>query len=188
MICESRHTNFQTEGNGYLTYLARHNLKCKSNTAMTMFRLQKSGYTMRYQFSCCGKKANACTLKRKVTGISSQGNLKINALQKHKLECGKGSFLTQFFMEMTQMSSGLRYVYYCCNSQAQQKKKRSSRTTKLKCYNSKTHFTSAGNGKVHHLDKQVVSCRSRYALTSVVQEVHKDQSKVRYRFRCCEFY
>ena len=188
MICESRHTTFQTEGNGYLTYLARHNLKCKSNNAMTMFRLQKSGYNMRYQYSCCRKRTNACTLKRKVTAISSHGNWKINALQKHKLECGKGSFLTQFFMEMTQLRNGMRYVYYCCNSQVQHKTKRSKRTKKIKCYNSKTHFTRAGNGMVYHLDNQVVSCRPRYALTSVVQEVHRDQTKVRYIFRCCEFY
>ncbi len=53
--CETRYTNFDSDGGGWLAYLDRHRLACNAGEAMKSFRLERdgSGSRYRYVYSCC---------------------------------------------------------------------------------------------------------------------------------------
>ena len=185
VICRSKHTGFQTHGNGALVYIDRHHLKCRSNNAISMFRVQRSGHMMRYQYNCCLKGKGVCTLKAKATEFSENGIGDLYILRKHKVNCGPTGYISQFKVERNQPQNKFRYKYYCCSPQLK-KARFSKRKRKIKCYNSKTHFSD--KGKVYYLNRHVIICQKGYALTSFVLEGNNDHTKIRYSYRCCKFY
>jgi len=53
LTCHDKTTPWNDAGNGNVIYLDRHHLSCISGTALSRFRLQRSGNTIRYNYRCC---------------------------------------------------------------------------------------------------------------------------------------
>lgn len=160
-------------------HIDRHHVKCSSDNAISMLRLQKSGPNIRYQYNCCSKKIPGCTLKRKFTKFSSNGGGKLNIFNKHKLNCGPDGYISQFNIERNQPRNQFRYEYYCCIPRLKK--------GKPKCYSSRTPFSDSGNEKIYYLDRHVISCHIGYALTSFVMEKKSNGKRIRYHYSCCAF-
>ena len=179
--CKIKYTSFQAHGDGNVAYIDRHKLKCgKSNNVISMFRLQRSGNNMRYQFKCCKLGNSVCTSKPRVTESSDNGSGKFVHLDKLEVDCGLSGYISGFNVERNKAQDKFRYKYYCCNYQQADLNRQPT------CYISQTYLTDDGKGKVYFLDRQAVSCRKDHALSSFVLERNSDHTKIRYRFRCCK--
>lgn len=54
LICRTLETNCESDGDGNLVYLDRHNIKCSDNEQIQSFFLQRcSTNTVKYVYNCC---------------------------------------------------------------------------------------------------------------------------------------
>ena len=164
-----------------MVYIDRHRMNCGgSGNIMSMFHLQRSGGSMRYQYKCCKiRDAGYCSLSRKESSFSDDGSGNAVYLDRHSADCGSSGFINDFRVERNSGHNKVRYNYYCCNL-------KSPWNTKSSCYYGHTGFTDDGGGKVYYLDRQTVQCNSGYALSYFRLQRNGSHNKWRYHYRCCK--
>ena len=62
MSCYTSNTNLNAAGGGNTVYLDRHNVRCKLNYGLSMFRLFRGGDKIAYKMRCCTIKSKFHTL------------------------------------------------------------------------------------------------------------------------------
>ena len=164
-----------------MVYIDRHRMNCGgTGNILSMLRLQRDGKKMRYQYKCCSfKDTQVCSLQKKTTSFSSDGNGDAVHLDRHSADCGTTGFINDFKVERNSNHDKIRYSYYCCML-------KSTWSGKSSCYTSHTSMTDDGNGKVYYLDRQTVSCNSGYALSYFKLYRNSAHTKWAYHYRCCK--
>ena len=175
--CKSKYTVFQTHNSGDFTYLDRHRLTCEEKGVLSMFQLQRMMEEMRFEYKCCEVMKSSCNLKFKTTSFERASQGKLYDLTKHSVDCGLNGFIKDLKLETIRGLDQVRYRYQCCNVK--------DKSVNVSCYTDNTSYTDRGNGKVFYFDRQSVFCKPEYGLSFFHLEKNKDNTKIRYQYRCC---
>ena len=178
--CWVKRTSWNNAGGGDMVYMDRHRLTCGGARGIKMFRLQRSGGKIRYEYICCALTSNVCANTRKWNGFTYDGNGDTVYLDRQTISCGNHGYVNGFWLQRNGRHNRIRYSYDCCNLRSYQHRVRTT------CYTSRTGFTYDGNGKSYYLDRQTVRCTHRYFLTYIRLERNGRHDRWRYRFTCCK--
>lgn len=164
-----------------MVYIDRHRMNCGgSGYVLSMFHLDRSGGSMRYQYKCCKfRDTSYCSNVNKQTSFSSDGGGDAVYLDRHSANCGTQSLINDIRVERNSGHNKVRYNFYCCNL-------KSPWNSKSSCYSRSTGWTDDGDGKVYFLDRQTVQCNSGYALSYYRLQRNGSHNKWRYDYRCCK--
>jgi hypothetical protein len=112
-IVGSSDTNFEEEGGGNSIYLDRQNIDCKNN-AIKRFHLVRDGAgKIKYEVTCSSGDLGSST--NKDTGANDWGGGNSVYLDRHNIECGSDSVLSQFHLSRPS-DNQIRYDYTCKKS------------------------------------------------------------------------
>jgi hypothetical protein len=180
--CWVKRTPWNNAGGGNMVYMDRHRLTCGGARGIKMFRLRRSGGSIRYEYICCAlTRSNVCANTRRWNGFTYDGNGDTVYLDRQTISCGnRHGYVNGFWLERNGRHNRIRYSYDCCNLKSYQHRVRTT------CYTSRTGFTYDGNGKNYYLDRQTVRCNYRYFLTYIRLERNGRHDRWRYRFTCCK--
>ena len=174
--CVNKYTDWNDSGGGNSVYLDRHRLNCGgADKAMKMFKLQRGGKdTIRYKYTCCQLSAGTCSTRKKTNDYTNDGGGNVVYLDRQRVSCTSTGLINDFWLSRNSDHKRYRYEYYCCDT-----------SISLRCYDSSTSYTTAGDRKTYYLDRQTVSCNSGYFLQSFRLKRKPGQNRMKYDIRCC---
>ena len=172
-VIGSNDTNFDDEGGGNTIYLDRQNVNCKDN-AIKRFHLSRGDGSgkMKYEVSCSSGDLGSST--NKDTGANDWGGGNTIYLDRHNIDCGSDSVLTQFRL-IRPSESQIRYDYTC---------KKSNKS--LTCRDVNTPANDWGGGNAIYLDRHDVSCNENEVL-SQVHLTRPTGGEISYKYKCCKY-
>lgn len=178
-VIGSNDTNFDDEGGGNTIYLDRQNVNCKDN-AIKRFHLSREydkdtkipTGKMKYEVSCSSGDLGSAT--NKDTGANDWGGGNTIYLDRHNIDCGSDSVLTQFRL-IRPSESQIRYDYTC---------KKSNKS--LTCRDVNTPANDWGGGNSIFLDRHDVSCNENEVL-SQVHLTRPTGGEISYKYKCCKY-
>jgi len=176
--CSKATTNCDSDGEGRVYYLDRHDLKCPYKHALKSFQLKRCG-TSQYQYvgECC-KIPDSVTKVSKYTDYTRVDNSKAVFLDRQTVECpgdNYPSYMTSF--ELESGSDKIRYRYNCYSALYNQKS----------CYEDNTleTFNGGNDGNTIFLDRQTdIKCGANYFLSKF--KMIRDGDRWKYSYRCCK--
>ena len=165
-------TPFNDEGGGNSIYLDRHNIDCK-NKALNRIHLLRDGKGQ-YKFEyTCNNGGQVGTPVDKSTPLNDEGGGNSAFLDRHDINCGTGSALTQ--MKLGRDGKGqFKYDYKCAPS-----------TQPLTCRQASTGVNETGGGNTYFLDRHDVKCNADEAL-SQLKYTGDGTGKFEYKYTCCK--
>lgn len=166
-------TGFNDEGNGNAVYLDRHNVTC-DNEGIQRFRLIRNGQgKYRIDYTCAANGQLGAS-SNKDTGFNDEGNGNVIYLDRHNVDCGKDSVLSQF--QLTRNGQGkFRYNYTCKSSKAP-----------INCRDVTTPGNDDGRGNAVYLDRHDLTCADDEVM-SRFQLVRPTPNTIQYQFKCCKY-
>ena len=172
----SGNTGFNDEGGGNTIFLDRHNIDCGVN-GVKRFRLTRDGAGhFRYDFTCTEKgnlDSNAPTSKD--TGFNDEGGGNTIFLDRHNVDCGDNSGLSQF--NLTRDGQGrFRYNFKCLKS----------KTPFGSCRDVNTGENDVGGGNSVFLDRHDVSCNDDEVIKQF-NLVRPKENTIQYNYKCCKY-
>jgi hypothetical protein len=150
--CTTYSTNLQTNGDGYLAFLDRHEVNCGAQQSMvSQFQLVNVGDQIKYTYKCCHPR-DGQQLSDHYTNWDKNPNAPhdkgVNWLDRHHVDCGTTG-LAEFQLQ-TQGSGGsaqVRYHYKCGSRYLGP------------CTVKSNPFTGEGDDReINFLDRQNVDC------------------------------
>lgn len=174
--CHYKYTTWNSHGRGNAVYMDRHRINCGgSGNVIQYVKMQRSGSQIRFEYKCCKLLKNVCSLRKVTNAFTYDGNGDTVYLDRQTVSCGSYGVLNDFWLSRSSNHKYWRYNYYCCDMYR----------PRLSCYRSSTSFTYDGNGKNYYLDRQSISCDSRYFLQYFRLNRNRSHDKWRYSYRCC---
>jgi hypothetical protein len=168
---ESGKTDFNDNGNGNPIFLDRHNVNCASN-GITQFQLTQDDKEMyAYNYSCSSGGALGEPVA-KDTGFNDQGDGTVDFLDRHNLDCGKDSVLSQFKLARND-NNQFRFDYTCLPSKKS-----------LTCRDVTTPANQGGS--TVNLDKHNVTCNDDEVLSNF-QLTRPSATEIAYKYKCCKY-
>jgi hypothetical protein len=171
-VVGSSDTNFEDEGGGNTIYLDRQQIDCKDN-AIKRFHLARDGTgKMKYEITCSSGDLGLST--NKDTGANDWGGGNSIYLDRHNMDCGSDSVLSQFRL-VRPKENEIRYDYTC---------KKSNKP--LTCRDVTTPANDWGGGNSIYLDRHDVSCNENEVI-SKVQLTRPTGGEISYQYKCCKY-
>lgn len=169
----SKNSGYNDEGNGNAVYLDRHNVNCEPD-GVKRFRLVRDGQgKYRYDYTCSSDGDLGNTFD-KDTGFNDEGNGNLIYLDRHNVDCGIDSALTQF--QLTRDGQGkYRYNYKCTSSKKP-----------LKCRDVTTPGNEDGGGNAVYLDRHDLACGDDEVMNRF-RLVRPTDNTIQYQFKCCKY-
>ena len=168
-------TGFNSNGEGKVYYLDRHDVKCNNN-GLNRFKLTSSDdadKNIRYDFGCQSG-LGITTLTEKQTTADVDGDPPHTVyLDRHTVDCDNKP-ITQFKLNRNS-DKKIFYKYTCGN------------TTSNKCRDVTTGYNDQGGGNVRYLDRHNVKCNVGEYLSKFRLDVDDNDptGKYRYEYKCC---
>jgi len=176
-VVGSSDTNFDDEGGGNTIYLDRQQIDCKDN-AIKRFHLSREYKDniptgkMKYEITCSSGDLGLST--NKDTGANDWGGGNSIYLDRHNMDCGSDSVLSQFRL-VRPKENEIRYDYTC---------KKSNKP--LTCRDVTTPANDWGGGNSIYLDRHDVSCNENEVI-SKVQLTRPTGGEISYKYKCCKY-
>lgn len=169
----SKNSGFNDEGSGNTVYLDRHNITCDSN-GIKRFRLVRDGQgKYRYDYTCMsGGDLGSSTSKN--TGFNDEGNGNVVYLDRHNIDCGSNSVLSQFKLNRSGQNQ-YRYDYSCLSS-----------NKPLQCRSVTTQGNDDGGGNAVYLDRHDINCNDDETL-SQFKLTRPTGNTIQYQYKCCKY-
>jgi hypothetical protein len=154
-------------------FLEDHNIDCK-NKALNRIHLgrdSKGNYNFDYT---CNSGGQIGTSIDKSTPLNDDGGGNTSYLERHDINCGTGSALTQ--MKLSRDGKGhIKYNYKCAPS-----------TKPLTCRQAFTGFNDTGGNNTYYLDRHDVKCNADEALSQLKYTGDAATGKYEYQYTCCK--
>jgi hypothetical protein len=170
-VVGSNDTNFSDSGRGNTIYLDRHNIDCKDN-AIKRFRLvNNGGDQIKYEVTCSSGDLGPSTNKN--TGANDWGGGNSIYLDRHNIDCGSDSVLSQFRLSRP-AGNQIRYDYTCKTS-----------NKPLTCRDATTPANDLGGGSTIYFDRHDVTCNDDEVLSNV-SYTRPSGNQIAYKYKCCK--
>lgn len=139
-------TRANEDGKGNMIYLDRHRLDCGTKAIRSFKLFRPTRDTIAYSYACGSRSMGAGSSKETRANEDGKGNMIY--LDRHSVSCGNHAL--QSFRLFRPTRTTIAYSYKCG-------------TVKLKkITHHETRATDYGKGNMIYLDRQNVSCGSRY--------------------------
>ena len=110
----SKSTPLNSDGNGNVIFLDRHNVDCGQNAFLSQFALDRggTGNQIRYSYKCANTDKNL-TCRNVSTPANSDGFGNIIYLDRHDVKCNNDEVLSGFHLTRPSTNQ-IQYNYKCC--------------------------------------------------------------------------
>jgi hypothetical protein len=142
--CWSKTTSYNSHGG--VNYLDRHDMDCGSSAYIRGFRLQRSGSSIRYSYTCCSARGESSNNERTaLTGWNANNGMVY--LDRHDVDCGGYEAFSRIKLEAS--GSSIRYRYECSSPRASAcpSSKYHAGTTSTSCYSCPSAKYQSSNAK-----------------------------------------
>lgn len=181
-ILKNQNTEFNSSGGGNTIFLDRQNVNC-GDYGLNNFRLSSNNSNVRYDYSCStslinNKDVNNINIEQtinKSTNSNSQGQGNVIFLDRHNLDCGENSYISQFKLDSMGKPYDYQYNYTCKKSKKP-----------LKCRTIINDPTYDGNGNFVFLDRQNVKCNNDEVINQF-KLFRPSENTISYSYNCCKF-
>jgi hypothetical protein len=131
----------------------------------------------KYTYTCCdtgGSYEQTPTYKQPDYKDGGGGNM--DYLDKHNVDCGTDSVISQFALWKPLWGDKIGYAYGCLKS-----------TKPLTCRDLRTDFNEKGNdATIEYLDRHNLSCDPDEAISRFQYVRGENGKKIAYEYRCCK--
>jgi hypothetical protein len=190
---ETLYTQPNSDGNGNVVYLDRHNVACGAMQVMTSFKLERV-YTqpnhIRYKYRCVSGTDSMYPAPTSFTNWDNDGSSTYTQeawyLDRQPVDCGMNGLINRFQLRRKHIQKDkgdkmwvetrMRYEYKCLKRALYEN---------YMCTLGYTNWNDAGNGSNHFLDRHQPYCSGGKALSYFRLQRNSARTKYRYRFRCC---
>ena len=174
----SANTGFQTNGEGKVYYLDRHDVKCNVDglnrfQLKTMNQPDGENNTIAYEFGCLTGLGITETTGKETTADVDGDPPHTVYLDRHTVDCDNKP-ITQFRLHRNSDGDKIHYKYSCGNT-----------IPSSSCRDVTTKYNDQGAGNVIYLDRHAVSCNEGEYLSKFRLDAG-DTDKYRYEYKCCK--
>ena len=179
----SAKTGFQTNGEGKVYYLDRHNVSCNIDSlgGINGFQLKNdytddTNHTMAYEFECLNGIDTSDGSDHNTTPDVDGDPPHTVYLDRHTVDCATKP-ITQFRLHRNSEGDKIFYKYHCAKGPA-------SST----CRDVTTEYNDQGAGNVIYLDRHAVKCNEGEYLSKFRLDADDNDTTGRYRYeyKCCK--
>merc|ERR1712166_943088 len=104
-------TKKTSDGSGNISNLAALDIKCPTGSAISYFKLERSGGKFNYKHDCLAHLAISTDSKVEYTSWKDREDKGTNFLDRQKVQCTKGKVLSQFRLQTK--TGKMRYQFTC---------------------------------------------------------------------------
>ena len=173
-------TGFQTNGEGKVYYLDKHNVSCNIDSlgGINGFHLKTDhdNATMAYEFGCLNGIDTSDGSDHNTTPDVDGDPPHTVYLDRHTVDCATKP-ITQFRLHRNSEGDKIFYKYHCAKGPA-------SST----CRDVTTEYNDQGAGNVIYLDRHAVKCNEGEYLSKFRLDADDNDTtgKYRYEYKCCK--
>eukprot|EP00927_Polykrikos_kofoidii_P084164 TRINITY_DN87_c0_g1_i17.p1 TRINITY_DN87_c0_g1~~TRINITY_DN87_c0_g1_i17.p1 ORF type:complete len:282 (-),score=12.94 TRINITY_DN87_c0_g1_i17:70-831(-) len=111
--CSEQATSWNDRGGGNTVYFDRHNLRCATNTALTQWKLDRVGDSIRFKYTCCQATAGLDACSTTTTPPNDDGRGSSINFDRHNVLCPSNKVITQWRL-LRPTHHQISFQFTCC--------------------------------------------------------------------------
>eukprot|EP00927_Polykrikos_kofoidii_P084170 TRINITY_DN87_c0_g1_i6.p1 TRINITY_DN87_c0_g1~~TRINITY_DN87_c0_g1_i6.p1 ORF type:complete len:282 (-),score=11.60 TRINITY_DN87_c0_g1_i6:70-837(-) len=111
--CSLLKTPWDDRGRGNIVYFERHDLRCATNTALTQWKLDRVGDSIRFKYTCCQATAGLDACSTTTTPPNDDGRGSSINFDRHNVLCPSNKVITQWRL-LRPTHHQISFQFTCC--------------------------------------------------------------------------